>query len=173
MIKFEEGNTCFNYRVVGIAIHQNAVLLHQGEGEDFWTFPGGRAEFGETAEQTLKREMREEIGAEVEVVRLLWFVENFFRYAGKQYHEIALYFLMQFPPAGKYLVQPGPFQGEEEGMKLTFRWFPRQMEVLSNLPLLPSFLPTALQELPESVQHVVHRDEWESGRTLTAQYRER
>ena len=79
MIRFEEGNNCFNYRVVGVAIHENSVLLHQGEGEDFWTFPGGRAEFGETAEQTLKREMQEEIGVEVEVVRLLWFVENFFQ----------------------------------------------------------------------------------------------
>ncbi len=159
MITFEVGDNLFNYRIVGVAIHQNSVLLHRGEGEDFWTFPGGRAEFGETAEQTLKREMREEIGAEVEVVRLLWFVEHFFTYADKHYHEIALYFLMRFPTTCKYLVEPGPFQGEEGGMKLTFQWFPRQPEVLSSLPLLPSFIQTALQELPESARHIVHYGE--------------
>jgi ADP-ribose pyrophosphatase YjhB (NUDIX family) len=157
MIRFEEGNHCFNYRIVGIAVHENAVLLHHGEGENFWTFPGGRAEFGETAEQTLKREMKEELDADVEVVRLLWFVENFFTYADRQCHEIALYFLMRFPADSIYLVQPGSFQGQEEAAKLTFRWFSRQPEVLSQLPVLPSFLQTALQELPESVQHVIHR----------------
>jgi ADP-ribose pyrophosphatase YjhB (NUDIX family) len=158
MIRFEEGNHCFNYRIVGVAVHENAVLLHQAEGEDFWTFPGGRAEFGESAEQTLKREMKEELDADVEVIRLLWFVENFFLYAGLRYHEIALYFLMRFPADSKYLVQPGPFYGLEDAAKLTFRWFSRKPEVLSGLPLLPSFLQTALQELPDSVRHVVQRD---------------
>src|SRR4030095_7130673 len=158
MIRFDNGNTRFNYRVVGIAIHEGSVLLHQAEGDDFWTFPGGRAELGEPAEQTLKREMREEIGTEVEVVRLLWFVENFFTYVDKDYHEIALYFLMQFPANSEYLTQPGSFQAEDAGVKLIFQWFPAQPQVLASLPLLPSFLQTALQKLPNSVQHVIHHD---------------
>ena len=29
MIRFEQGNYRFNYRVVGIAIHNGLVLLHQ------------------------------------------------------------------------------------------------------------------------------------------------
>jgi len=159
MIRLKEGDTRFNYRVAGIAVHEGSVLLHQAEGEDFWTFPGGRAEFGETAEQTLKREMREEIGIEVEVVRLLWFVENFFTYADNRYHEIGLYFLMRLPITNNCLVEPGSFQGQEEEVKLTFQWFPRRPEVLSSLPLLPSFLQTALQELPQSAQHIVHHGE--------------
>ena len=159
MIRIEDKDTCFNYRVVGVAIHDNSVFLHQAEGEDFWTFPGGRAEFGESAEQTLRREMREEIGVDVEVVRLLWFAENFFTYAGKYYHEIALYFLMRLPTGCRYLTEPGPFQGDEQGIELTFRWFPHRLEILSSLPLLPSFLQMGLQELPESVRHVVHYGE--------------
>jgi hypothetical protein len=31
----------------------------------------------------------------VEVLRLLWLVENFFDYEGRSYHEVALYFLDQ------------------------------------------------------------------------------
>ena len=159
MIRFDQGNQCFNYRIVGVAMHEGRVFLHQGEGEDFWTFPGGRAEFGETAEQTLKREMREELGAEIEVVRLLWLVENFFAYDNFDYHEIALYFLMRFPPTSQYLTQPGPFYGAEGDIKLTFQWFPQHLETLVGLPLLPDFLPTALQALPTSVQHLVHRQQ--------------
>src|SRR4051794_23288156 len=99
MIRFDKDNNRFNYRVVGVAFRHDKVLLHQAAGDDFWALPGGRAEFGESAEQTLKREMIEELDAEVEIVRLLWFVENFFTYADLNYHEIALYFLMRIPSA--------------------------------------------------------------------------
>ena|SRR6266700_847005 len=159
MIHFDKDNNRFNYRIVGIALRGDSVLLHQATGDAFWTFPGGRAEFGETAEQTLKREMIEEIHAEVEIVRLLWFVENFFRYADMNYHEIALYFLMRLPPADNFMTGTGPFRGKEADVELTFQWVPNNSETLSNLPLLPGFLQTALQQLPESTQHIVHRDE--------------
>lgn len=157
MIRFDQGNQRFNFRIVGVAMHEGSVFLHQGEGEDFWTFPGGRAELGETAEETLRREMREELGAEIEVGRLLWLVENFFTYDNFDYHEIALYFLMRLPLDSPYLAQSSPFYGAEGMMKLTFQWFPQSLETLKNLPLLPDFLPAALQDLPTSVQHIVHR----------------
>lgn len=151
MIRFDEGNQRFNYRIVGVAVYNDAVLLHRTAEEDFWTVPGGRAEMGETAETTLKREMREELGVDIEIVRLLWFSENFFTYDARRYHEIALYFLMRFPAESPYLTQPGPFLGQEEEPKLIFQWFSRQPEVLAGLPLQPSFLQT----VPEVVQHVV------------------
>jgi ADP-ribose pyrophosphatase YjhB (NUDIX family) len=158
MIRFENGNNVFNYRVVGVVINDDRVLLHQAEGDDFWVLPGGRVEFNESAEQTLRREMREELETEVEIDRLLWVVENFFNYANKNYHEIALYFLMQLPTSSKYLNEPDPFQSDDAGTPLTFRWFRRSSEVLAALPLRPSFLCNALRELPESAQHVIQND---------------
>ena len=143
---------------MGVAINDDKVLLHQAEGDDFWVLPGGRAEFGEPAEQTLKREIREELDIDVEILRLLWIVENFFRYANKRYHEIALYFLMRLPASCRYLIEPGPFESEDAGTPLTFRWFPRRPEVLTALPLLPAFLCRELRKLPESAQHVIEND---------------
>ena len=90
MITLAHGDYSFNYRIVGVALHDGHVLLHRGESEDFWTLPGGRAELGEPAEETLRREMREELGVEVEVERLLWVVENFFSYQGRSWHELAV-----------------------------------------------------------------------------------
>jgi Ser/Thr protein kinase RdoA (MazF antagonist) len=59
------------------AIIQNGrVLLVQHrnheDGRSYWLLPGGGREVGETEEECIQREMREETGLEVRVERLLW-----------------------------------------------------------------------------------------------------
>lgn len=52
-------------------IYNDAVLLVKASYRDFWQFPGGHAEVGETPHQTATRETMEEVGGGITVTRLL------------------------------------------------------------------------------------------------------
>ena len=77
-ILFKKDGFIFSYRVAGIAVQNGKVLLQKPTNEDFYAFPGGHVEFGETNEETLIREFKEEIGADIKVGDLQWVAEVFF-----------------------------------------------------------------------------------------------
>ena len=76
-ITFDKGDTRFVYRVAGVALDGDRVLIHRAEIDDFWALPGGRPSLMESADEALAREMHEELSAEVRIRRLLWVVEIF------------------------------------------------------------------------------------------------
>ncbi|MDQ1122223.1 NUDIX domain-containing protein [Microbacterium trichothecenolyticum] len=84
---------------VGLPVKAGHVLVLNGtdavEGEDFHRAIGGGIEFGETAEQALRREFDEELGVELGRVTLLAVVENIFVYEGNRGHEIAHVFAVE------------------------------------------------------------------------------
>jgi 8-oxo-dGTP pyrophosphatase MutT (NUDIX family) len=47
------------------------LLLRRSDGDNMWGFPGGGMELGERVAETVVREVREEIGLEVEPVALI------------------------------------------------------------------------------------------------------
>ncbi len=66
--------------VVAAIIHdaQGRIFATQrgyGEWKDYWEFPGGKVEPGETAAEALKREIREELSTEISVDEFLCTVE--------------------------------------------------------------------------------------------------
>lgn len=138
----------FIYRVAGIALQHGQILLHRAVEDDFWTLPGGRVEALETAQQALRREMREELGLEAQTGRLLFVVENLFGYQGRAHHEVGLYFAMSLPDFWE-----GERRGSEGHTRLLYRWFPQAQ--VPRLPVKPRFLREGLTELPEHPRHVV------------------
>jgi ADP-ribose pyrophosphatase YjhB (NUDIX family) len=156
MITFEEDHIRFTNRIVGIAYDGDRVLLHRAITDDFWALPGGRAELLETAAETLRREMREEMNEDVEVERLVWIAENFFEHNGRAHHEIGFYFLMQLSPDSPLRQKAEPFYGQEGDLRIVFEWFP--VETLEQVHVFPRFLRTGLKDLPTSSVHVVEHE---------------
>ncbi len=85
-----------NVRAGGIIIHKNKVLTHKDVKYDHCCIPGGRIGIGENSKETIKREIQEELGKEIEVEKYLTTIENFFEMNGKKYHEIMFVYKIEF-----------------------------------------------------------------------------
>ena len=92
--------------------------------EGYWEFPGGKIEDGESLEESLVRELREELGVGIDGVERLWTLEH--EYPEKK---VTLHFLRARVAEGEMR----PLEVADLG------WFlPEEMEAL---PILPADLP--------------------------------
>ena len=89
-------------------------------GETFYRPLGGGIEFGERGSECVARELREEIGAQVEGIRYVGTIENLLRCGGEQGHEIVLVYRARFSDPDRY--RDGPVVVHEETETLTGRW---------------------------------------------------
>ena len=93
--------------VGGVVIRDGCVLLVQRAQEPLagkWTLPGGAVELGETLEEAVVRELREETGLEVRVLELVEAFERITRdESGRsRYHYVLLDYLC-VPVSGELL----------------------------------------------------------------------
>lgn len=93
--KYEVSINKLSFRppVYGVILKDGKVLLSkQWDGYDF---PGGGVEIGETIEQALLREVKEETGLDTKVGRLISIYDSFFKLPVSQkfVHSILIYYL--------------------------------------------------------------------------------
>jgi 8-oxo-dGTP diphosphatase len=76
----------------GVCVKRGRVLLCHTKGADNTYLPGGHVEFGEPAAESLRREIKEELGRGANVGRFLGAVEHAYRRKGKPCCEVNLVF---------------------------------------------------------------------------------
>ena len=91
---------------LGIFRHGDSIFVTKGydpvKNQVFYRPLGGTIEYGERGADTVARELKEEIGAEVRDVRYLGTSENIFVYAGETGHEIVLLYEGRFADPAWY-----------------------------------------------------------------------
>ena len=90
------GEYLLNVRASGVIVHNNKILLHKNVNEDHYALVGGRVAIGESSEDALKREIKEELGKDIEITGYISTIENFFPMKNSKYHEILFVHKFEF-----------------------------------------------------------------------------
>lgn len=127
---------------LGIVWRSDELLVFEARdrvtGETYYRPLGGGIEFGERGHEALRREFREELGAELASTRYLATTENIFTCNGERGHEIVL--LYEATLANRSLYEQETFEVHEETETLTARWMPLHEFQGSGPPLYPDGL---------------------------------
>jgi 8-oxo-dGTP pyrophosphatase MutT (NUDIX family) len=129
--------------------HDQSILVFEGydpqKDETFYRPLGGGIEFGEPGRVALAREVREELGAEIDQVRYLGTLENIFVFRENPGHEIVQVYDARF--VDPLLYRQSVIQGQEDdGSPFKAQWKALADFEDRSVPLYPNGLFELLQE---------------------------
>ncbi|GHV12811.1 DNA mismatch repair protein MutT [Spirochaetia bacterium] len=158
-ILFHTDNFIFSYRVAGILIIDNKILLQKTTNEDSFAFPGGHVAFGETNAETLIREFKEEINFNINIGELKWVGEIFFPWGKKPCHQICLYYSVNLEN-NNTIKSFNKFIGSEyienRNFDIEFHWVP--IEEINKIEIYPTNAIELLKDYDKGIKHFVYKE---------------
>ncbi|KIL07535.1 DNA mismatch repair protein MutT [Clostridium botulinum] len=158
-ILFKTDDFIFSYRVAGILIYNDKILLQKPLKDEGYSLIGGHVAIQETTEETLIREFKEEIHADIKIVSLFAIGEIFFTWGKKPCHQISLYYKIQLSNLESIPIDRN-FKGYDEvGNKridMDFCWIP--LEKLKEIKVYPKELISHILEDKNEVIHFISND---------------
>ena len=127
-VGLEELRKNISPKALFLAVNGNKLLVHgilSNEVEkSIMRPPGGRIEFGEYSETTIRREMQEELNSTISNLRFLGSLENIFQDPqGNQYHEILFIYSGALDKKELY-EEDTARRADETGRVVEYRWIP-------------------------------------------------
>ena len=164
-ILFDHGNARFSYRISALIVQGGRVLLQCPVGTQDYAFIGGHVAFGETAKETLIREIREELHTDAVIGNLMAVGEVYIDWGTlpdgslRHSHQIGLYFLAtvdesQLPDADRFC---GYDEAGNERCNLEYIWFPLEevREKIASKAMIV-YPPEAMAHLLSGSKDVLH-----------------
>ena len=117
--------------VAAIIIHEGKLFATQrgyGEWKDWWEFPGGKVEEGESSEEALRREIREELATDITVGDLFTTVECDY----PKFHLTMHCYICSINQGSLSLLEheAAKWLPIEENLKTAVEWLPADLDVV-------------------------------------------
>jgi 8-oxo-dGTP pyrophosphatase MutT (NUDIX family) len=130
---------------LGLFRHQDRILVFKGhdskKGEDFFRPLGGGIKFGETSKEALRREIKEELKADIKKPILLGVLENIFTYEGVAGHEVVYIYDAKFKDKSLYQKEKlNAIEGEKDEFHFDAVWIKLSELKKKQIPLYPDGL---------------------------------
>ena len=132
-----------NVRAAGVMIHHGKILAHRNVKDDHYALIGGRVEIGENSADTVKREIKEELGKDIEITGYISTIENFFEMKGSKYHEIMFVHKIEFTNEEDKKIEY--IMKNVEGKDyLQYEWI--ELEKIAEYEVVPKVIKDVLKE---------------------------
>ncbi len=141
-------------RTVAVIIKGNKILVQREKDGTEYALPGGHIKIGETLEDGLLREIKEELGVEIYCKKMLWTEECFFEWNGKKTHNLAFYFLTEVKE-GFSIPEGEDFFSQKDNCNVVLGWMP--IENLKNITIYPEFLKDEIYNSDEGIRHFISK----------------
>ena len=118
--------------VAAVIVRDGRIFATQrgyGDFKDMWEFPGGKMEAGENREDALKREIREELAADISVDSFLETVE----YDYPKFHLILHCFLCSLKTKKVHLLEHESSRWLSADELDTVDWLPADLSIIGKL----------------------------------------
>ena len=132
-----------NIRAAGVIMHNGKILAHRNINSDHYALVGGRVQIGENSAKTVKREMQEELGKNIEITSYIATIENFFEMKGSKYHEILFVHQAEFINDEDKEIEY-TLKNKEGKDYLQYEWL--DLNKIEEYPLYPKAIQTILKE---------------------------
>ena len=136
-------------RTAAVLIHEDRILLERTIGKNEYYLPGGHVQPLEKTDETLIRELREELHSEMEITGFAGVGELFFPWDGRTIQQLCFYYRVRFrtEKAAPGIPAEGRFDGfdpaETRHYHLEYVWVP--LEQLDRIRIRPgNILPLLL-----------------------------
>ena len=145
----------FKFRVNGILIQNNEILVVKINPNSFYCLPGGHVKIGEDSQNAIIREMKEETGYDTHIIKLISVTENFFiRKNNKKIHELGFYYLLKLNSENEIKEKEYDMLEEnEEENTLHFKWIP--INKLKNIDFKPIEVKEKIENRDNNFEHLI------------------
>ena len=133
-LTLDVGEYKLNIRAAVVITHNGKVLAHRNLNKGHYALIGGRVEIGEDSEKTVKREVMEELGKEIEITGYVSTIE---------YHEILFIHKGEFVDEDDKKIEH-TLKNLEGKDYLQYEWL--ELDKIEEYPLLPQAAKQVLKE---------------------------